>query len=115
MKRALLLLVFLTVVAQPALAGTFRCNNEIFSERDTRLEVLLKCGEPDFEEVIGERTRGIKKKEGLFFSKSEYVVDWYYNCGERQFIVIITFKGGEIVRIRRSDSRGSGENIRDCY
>jgi hypothetical protein len=84
MKRALLLLVFLTVVAQPALAGTFRCNNEIFSERDTRLEVLLK-------------------------------VDWYYNCGERQFIVIITFKGGEIVRIRRSDSRGSGENIRDCY
>jgi hypothetical protein len=114
-KKVLLLLVSLTVVSQPAFAGTFRCNNEIFSDGDTRLEVLLRCGEPDFEEVIGERTKGFKKKEGPFFSKSEYVVDWYYNCGERQFIVIITFKGGEIVHIRRSNSRGSGENVRDCY
>lgn len=119
MKRittvCILVLFCLLFASGPAAADTFRCRNVVFTDGDSRVEVLLKCGEPDFEEVVRETVSGEKdKKSGTFKKNTEYVVEWYYDCGEREFIKILTFKGGKLVTVTNSDSKGTGENRRDC-
>jgi hypothetical protein len=63
----------------------FRCGTELVKIRDTKLEVLEKCGEPTFKEII--------KTDGLIVEK------WYYDCGAVRFIQILTFSGGALQQI----------------
>lgn len=114
MKTFLLAVVSVIFLSGPVFADTFRCKNVIFSEGDTRLDVLLKCGEPDYEEVIEVSTTGERDEEKSTFAKKiRYVVEWHYNCGEREFTRIITFEAGRIISIREGD-KGTGDNPRQC-
>ncbi len=38
--------------ALPAMADDLRCGNKLVVTGDTKLEVLNKCGEPDFKETV---------------------------------------------------------------
>ena len=48
---AVLFVVWSTVLSS-ALADGMRCGNKLVVTGDTKLEVLKKCGEPDFSETI---------------------------------------------------------------
>jgi hypothetical protein len=114
MKKLLLVLFVSALASGTALADSFRCNNIIFYDGNSRADVLLKCGEPDFEDVIMESTSVEIRPEEVISSKKEYVVEWYYNCGENQFIKVVKFKAGKIISIRNG-KRGLGENPRNCW
>lgn len=99
--------------AAPAFGDSFRCNNVVFLDGDSRADLLVKCGEPDYEVVIEEKTEGEAASDQTFLLKKKYVVEWYYNCGENQFIKIVAIEGGKIISIRNGQ-RGTAEDARDC-
>jgi hypothetical protein len=66
---------------------------------DSRVDVLMKCGEPDAkeshdEELIDRGDDGTKRK--LFIT----VEEWTYNFGPTQFMRIVTLKNGKVAFIR---------------
>lgn len=110
-------MIFLTscalAYAAPAFGDSFRCNNVVFLDGDSRADLLVKCGEPDYEDIIEEKTEKEAAHDQRLLLKRKYVVEWYYNCGENQFIKIVTIEGGKIISIRNGQ-RGTAENARDC-
>jgi hypothetical protein len=101
--------------------AAFICKGQIFSEGDPKSMVYLVCGPPDYQEVVGEESRGgiplppEGKGRGTFQKSKEPVVQWVYNCGETHFLKILTFRGGTLVDVRSSEQRGWGENRRNCW
>jgi hypothetical protein len=94
----------------------FRCNNVIFSIGDSKGEIALQCGPPDYEEIVKLLTiRKYDDKRKAYIKETVEVVDWHYNCGEREFIKILTFRGGRLSSVRNAEEWGSGENIRNCW
>jgi hypothetical protein len=51
-STAAVALLILYMVLTPALADGMRCGTKLVVSGDTKLEVLKKCGEPDFKETI---------------------------------------------------------------
>jgi hypothetical protein len=102
MGVVLLVLFFLPSAALSFGVREFTCNKVVFAIGDLKGKVLFKCGPPDYEETLdlpGEDTKEI--------------IEWHFNCGERQFMKILTFKGGKLTSIRNGEL-GSGENLRNC-
>jgi hypothetical protein len=102
MKRAMVLLCFLVFMAMPydkAYSESLDCAGGIVSIGDSRVDLIVKCGEPDWkdshDEVISERLdRDTKRK--LIITVDE----WTYNFGTSQLIRIVTLKNGRIADIR---------------
>jgi hypothetical protein len=84
---AALTLVILLCVTSAAYG--FRCGTYIVSIGDNKLQVLQKCGEPTFKELI--------KTDGFIVEK------WYYDCGSQRFIQTLTFSGGYLQAIEAGD------------
>ncbi len=85
-------------LAVTAPAHAFTCGGSIISEGLTKIEVLMKCGEPasrnSREEQISEKvdnTTRIKTTVG--------VEEWIYNFGPQSFLQILTFRDGKLVAI----------------
>ncbi len=105
MKSSLLALWFLTVMmAIPCLlfAESFECKQGTVYINDSRVDMLLKCGEPDWKEshrekIVSRPSRSTKHK------KSITVEEWTYNFGPNRFIRIITLRNGKITDIRTGD------------
>jgi len=102
----------------------FRCGNGVVSVGDSKAKVLSECGKPTSKEKGGS-----KKKSGQY-SKSEKKRDkkstathttvkektkpgekWYYNCGDNDFIYILTFEGGTL---KSEETGGYGKGKSDC-
>jgi hypothetical protein len=102
MKRTSILLVFLVFMTIPFVtvyAGTINCNGGIVSVGDSRVNLVIKCGEPDWkdsheEEIIKRFNNKSKRKK--IITKEE----WTYNFGPSQFMRIITIKNGKVADIR---------------
>jgi hypothetical protein len=85
--------------------------------------VLLECGKPTSKEKgrvkkgrhygTGEREtdKGDKTKGTYLKEKKKPVEKWYYNCGENDFIYILTFEGS-ILKSEETGSYGKGRS--DC-
>lgn len=86
-------LIILVFFALDLSASSFRCGNQIVEAGDNKLEVLQKCGQPDLREVV--RTDG------------QIVEKWYYDCGARRFIRILTFSGG-VLQVVETGDYGTG-------
>ncbi len=102
MKRAIMLLYFLALMAMPyvnAYAETIDCKGGIISVGDSRVDLVTKCGEPDWkdshDEVISERLDSDTKRKVIVV-----VDEWTYNFGTSQLIRIVTMKNGRISDIR---------------
>jgi hypothetical protein len=113
----------------------FRCGDGFVSVGDSKTKVLLECGNPTSKEKVGvkkdvgEKTTDNKrikhKKKDKEYSKEsratirgEYqkvsrktVEKWYYNCGDNDFIYVLTFEGG---KLKREDTEGYGKGKSDC-
>jgi hypothetical protein len=75
----------------------FRCGNEIVSRWDTAASAEAKCGHPY---QISNGTENIK-------GYIEYVQNWFYNCGDNDFIYQVMVSNGIIIKIN-SIQRGIG-------
>jgi hypothetical protein len=82
-----------------ALAETIDCMGGIVSVGDSRVDLVTKCGEPDWkdshDEVISERLDSNTKRKLIIT-----VDEWTYNFGPSQLIRIVTMRNGRIADIR---------------
>ena len=104
MKRSALF-VCLLLIASDALA--LRCGRQLVQVGDHQLEVLDKCGEPDWtEQRIAVRGSRLRHPYGaLEESRYEEVVidEWLYNFGPRKFKQLLQFEDGVLKEIQNLD------------
>jgi len=81
------------VIAAPASAG-FRCDTELVVDGMTPIEVLERCGAPEFE--LGWTDY---RYPGLFVRVDE----WSYNLGSNRFRRLLVFENGRLVDIEVRD------------
>jgi hypothetical protein len=88
-----LIFLFLTNASASCLQG-FRCGVRLVCEGDNQIEVLKKCGEPI-----------LVRDGGYIFEKnrSKRVEIWIYNFGSHQFMKVLTFHNGILVKAEDGD------------
>lgn len=107
MKVATAVFLSLLLFASPAAAsgGAFYCGNDLIQPGDRKIEVLHACGEPDSIDTWQEVKDGGYYRFGRFrpSGKEIKVEEWTYNFGPTQFMRILRFENGELVKIRDGD------------
>lgn len=101
-------------------AAAFRCNQGkgLVSAGDTKARVRIECGQPDSVEKSKSVTRGryagetVETKNGrvrggYYTEETLSVEKWYYNCGENDFLYVLTFEGDVMVSVETA-GRGKG-------
>jgi hypothetical protein len=101
-------------------ANAFRCGDEIIGTGDSKAKVLTRCGKPMLKEKIGAKKSARTKGERRSTADSQYVYHkkksstknvekWSYNCGKDDFIYVLTFEGGVVIK-EETDGRGRGRS-----
>lgn len=81
-----LTLIGMLLLAGPASADSMKCGNRLVMPGDTLVEVLQRCGEPEYRELVSG-------------SDEPRVEQWYYERLNTQFPRILTFRGFHLIRI----------------
>lgn len=108
-------LIILTILVTAGTSFAFRCGTSLVNDGDTKVEVVHKCGEPDYvdsweEERIyrdfhftreyDRRTRSYRRYREPFLVKENVKIDvWTYNLGTTRFIRYLTFENGILTEI----------------
>jgi hypothetical protein len=89
---------------------TIRCGRELVKVGDDSFQVLDKCGDPDFRQVvqINKFSDSIGASEGDLartLEDSAYLVteQWVYKQGRGRLIKVLTITGGVLTDIRLSE------------
>lgn len=113
----------LLVLAVPGDGQAFRCGSGLVNVGDKTGKVLIECGPPTHKEGVGTKTKGKTAKtgrekakpksggQGAYRESSRKVERWYYNCGEHDFIYVLTFSGGVL---EKEETEGYGRGKSDC-
>lgn len=116
-------LLMLLLAAVPDDGRAFRCGSGLVIPGDRTGKVLIECGPPTSKEAAGSKRRvkshqtdRAKKTRSSSESRS-YREDsgkmerWFYNCGEHDFVYILTFEGGVLTK---EETKGYGKGRSDC-
>jgi hypothetical protein len=103
------LLAFI-LAALPDDGQAFRCGSGFVIEGDSVGKVLVECGPPTAKEVVGTKTTE-SLGSANHRKKSGKVEKWTYNCGEHDFIYVLTFEGGIL---KKEETKGYGKGNSDC-
>jgi len=94
--------IFILILAVPAHA--FRCGSELVNEGDSKAQVIVRCGEPEYKEVIGyidqlksgDRIRVMKIESWIYYIK-EYQTEYVYTLEfEGNILKKITHEGKKL-------------------
>ncbi|HOI74594.1 MAG TPA: DUF2845 domain-containing protein [Syntrophales bacterium] len=100
-------------------AFAFRCNGGkgLVSTGDTKTRVTIECGKPDSVERVKSVTRGRfiggedprtgRSHGGVYAEETVSVEKWYYNCGDSDFLYVLTFEG-DVMMAEETAGRGKG-------
>ena len=102
MKTKLLISCFILVLAcQPAFA--MRCKNKLVSEGMRPMEVISKCGEPDYvRESFEHQSTAINDRQAGLYRQYDHPIqieEWTYNFGPRRFMRLLRFENGRLLSI----------------
>jgi hypothetical protein len=89
----------LVMCSTPAQAESLRCNGDLAGVRDTKVSMLMKCGQPFFTDWFCKPT----DPDLPYVPPCQLVEEWYYNPGSGQFITIMRFERGVVTSIRYGD------------
>ncbi|MCG8435082.1 MAG: DUF2845 domain-containing protein [Gammaproteobacteria bacterium] len=81
-----------TKIRSGVLSEDLRCGTRLVSAGMTKLEVLKKCGDPEYREVVSP-------------ADDPKVEVWSYKLGSKRFLYLLTFKGVRLVKIESEDYR----------
>ncbi len=109
--------LLLTAVLLNGTAHAFQCDGKLVSKRNTKFEVLRKCGEPDYIDSWEEeravrgygrfempRSGGIPETQAPIVSVIHVQVEkWLYNFGPNRFMQVLRFENGKLVDITTGD------------
>ena len=105
--RTVVLLIFL--LPAWAFADSISCDGGIVSNGDTAVDLLMKCGQPEWKDTHTEEIGDTLNKDTR--RKTQITVEeWTYNFGAYQFLRVVTLRNGVIAGIRTGQygtSRGS--------
>jgi hypothetical protein len=114
----------LLILAVPGDAQAFRCGSGLVKIGDTTGKVLIECGPPTYKEGAGTKskvkstktTEKVKETAKAKERKSSRgttrkVERWFYNCGEHDFIYVLSFTGGIL---EKEETQGYGKGKSDC-
>ena len=112
----------LLILAIPGDAQAFRCGSGLVRVGDTTGKVLIECGPPSYKEGAGTKSKAksIKTTERAKEKSAERrssrgasrkVERWFYNCGESDFLYVLTFGGGVL---EKEETQGYGKGKSDC-
>ncbi len=89
----------LVLVCAGRTAFAFDCDGGIVSPGDTRMEVIMKCGEPAWKDSHEE---ALKEKLGETVKRKTTITvdEWVYNLGPQSFLRILEFRDGKLAAIR---------------
>jgi hypothetical protein len=113
-------LLTLLLVVLPDDGRAFRCGSGLVIEGDRTGKVLIECGPPTYKEAGGARTKGKSRtareqrtspEPATHRENSRKVERWVYNCGENDFVYILTFEGGVLTK---EETKGYGKGRSDC-
>ena len=79
----------------------FRCGSEVVGTGDSVATLQARCGRPGSKDYATEKFR----------ERWESVEKWYYNCGGKDFIYMLTIVHSKIVA---EDSVGRGSGPSEC-
>ena len=91
------LLLALAGASSLAQAETMRCGSQLVSLDDRRFEVLQKCGEPVFRDLVGYSLGPNERRE-------YQIEEWVYGP-DNGMLSILTFEGTRLRAIERRRSR----------
>jgi hypothetical protein len=91
------LLLALAGASSLAQAETMRCGSQLVSLDDRRFEVLQKCGEPAFRDLVGYSLGPNERRE-------YQIEEWVYGP-DNGMLSILTFEGTRLRAIERRRSR----------
>ncbi len=100
-------------------AQAFRCGSGLVRIGDTTGKVLIECGPPTYKEGAGtkakakstkaERDRAAERRGSRGAGRK--AERWFYNCGEHDFLYVLTFGGGVL---EKEETQGYGKGTSDC-
>jgi hypothetical protein len=102
-----IILIFFTSVDSWA----FRCGSGLVGSGNTKTQVLVTCGKPTSKEKSCENQRGYTNTAKKTKKCGNKVERWYYNCGDMDFIYVLTFENN-ILKNETTEGRGKGKS--DC-
>lgn len=91
------LAITLPLLVSPA-ALAFRCGNVLVSEGDSKAEVLIKCGAPDWKTEWSEDIVD-SADPSLSYHLSSEKERWLYNLGPQRFMRILLFEDGRLTDV----------------
>lgn len=104
--RILPTLALLCALAAPS-AHAFYCGNELVYERLLKIEVLQRCGPPDFvERRVEYRTLSVGAPGypvpglGAAVTVPVEIEEWTYNFGPSRFMQWLLFENGRLILIK---------------
>ncbi len=89
MRKHFFFLALFLFVANPAQAADMRCQGDLMTPGTIITKVRQKCGDPRWEDRIGEVTRTNRDGERLL-----YITQLTYEAGGGYYV--LTFEGGEL-------------------
>jgi len=122
-SAAVLAVAALFVLVAGEEGQAFRCGSGLVNVGDSTGKVLVECGPPTSKEVVGAATKGKKsqarqgkgkrgaKDQETYRQSSRKVERWFYNCGEHDFLYVLTFTGGVL---EREETEGYGRGASAC-
>ena len=92
-------------------AVAFRCGDGVVGVGDTKSRVLVECGKPTYRDRVGSKEvrTGEQSPKQKRVKRSKTVEQWSYNCGDGDFIYVLTFEGGKLVH-EETNGRGKGRS-----
>lgn len=80
-------------------ADSISCDGGIVSSGDRAVDLLLKCGQPEWKDT---RTEEIIERTGADARRTTTVTveDWTYNFGPARFLRIVTVRNGVVAEVR---------------
>jgi len=101
-------LLFVVLLPSALVAAEYRCADKIISAGNTSVDLLMKCGEPDWkqshsEAIIETIDKDSKRKTTIT------VEEWTYNLGPDRFMRIFKLRDGKVVDVQ-SGGYGSAKD-----
>ncbi len=109
-QRVVVLLILTVLYSSSSVADSMRCGTRLVTTNDTKAEVLIRCGTPDWRDQWSEKF--IEDFAGLHERRISVERErWIYNFGPQKFLRFLVFKNGRLMTIStgshgyRKDSR----------
>lgn len=110
-KYVILIVFFLLTSTDFSFA--FRCGLDLATTGYTKKQVREACGKPSFTETVcaDDEIIIIPQKKNKSKKCKKKVEQWHYNCGEGDFIYILTFEKGILIK---ETATGRGHGSSEC-